>query len=110
MAVTLTQAQLSAAIRLGDNAEEVAEAMRLLSFTTEAISRHLGAAYETTPEVIVNEAAIRLAGYLFDQPNAGRGLSFANAGRNSGAWRCFCPTGCTGQGPRAKPLRRRKRP
>ena len=91
MAVTLTQAQLSAAIRLGDNAEEVAEATRLLSFTTEAISRHLGAAYETTPEVIVNEAAIRLAGYLFDQPNAGRGLSFANAGRNSGAWTMLLP-------------------
>ena len=91
MALTLTQAQLSAAIRLGDNAEEVAEATRLLAFVTEAISRHLGAAYEAAPEVIVNEAAIRLAGYLFDQPNAGRGLSFANAGRNSGAWTILLP-------------------
>ena len=91
MAVTLTQAELSAAIRLGDSTEEVAEATRLLAFTTEAISRHLGAAYETAPEVIVNEAAIRLAGYLFDQPNAGRGLSFANAGRNSGAWAILLP-------------------
>ena len=91
MAITLTQTQLSAAIRLGDNAEEIAEASRLLAFTTEAISRHLGAAYEAAPEVIVNEAAIRLAGYLFDQPNAGRGLSFANAGRNSGAWTMLLP-------------------
>ena len=91
MALTLTQAELSAAIRLGDSAEEVAEATRLLAFVIEAISRHLGAAYEDAPEVIVNEAGIRLAGYLFDQPNAGRGVSFANAGRNSGAWTILLP-------------------
>ena len=91
MAVTLTQAELSAAIRLGDSAEENAEAARLLAFATEAITRHLGDAYETTPEAIVNEAGIRLAAYLFDMPNAGRGLSFANAGRNSGAWTILLP-------------------
>ena len=91
MALTLTQVELSAAIRLGDSAEEVAEATRLLAFTTEAISRHLGDAYEDAPEAVVNEASIRLAGYLFDQPNAGRGLSFANAGRNSGAWAILLP-------------------
>ena len=91
MALTLTQVELSAAIRLGDSAEEVAEATRLLAFTTEAISRHLGDAYEDAPEAVVNEAAIRLAAYLFDSPNAGRGLSFANAGRNSGAWAILLP-------------------
>ena len=91
MALTLTQAELSAAIRLGDSAEEVAEATRLLAYVTEAITRHLADAYDTAPEAIVNEAAIRLAGYLFDQPNAGRGLSFANAGRNSGAWAILLP-------------------
>ena len=91
MAISLTHAELSAAIRLGDSAEETAEALRLLAFTTEAISRHLGASYEAAPQVIVNESAIRLAGYLFDQPNAGRGVSFANAGRNSGAWTLLLP-------------------
>ena len=91
MAVTLTQGELSAAIRLGDSAEEIAEATRLLAYVTEAITRHLADAYDTAPEAIVNEAAIRLAGYLFDQPNAGRGLSFANAGRNSGAWAILLP-------------------
>ena len=50
MAITLTQGELSAAIRLGDSPEEVAEATRLLAFTTEAISRHLGDAYEDAPE------------------------------------------------------------
>ena len=91
MAVTLTQAELSAAIRLGDSAEEVAEATRRLAYATAAIEQHLGDVYANAPEVIVNEAAIRLAGYLFDQPNAGRGLSFANAGRNSGAWAILLP-------------------
>ena len=91
MAVTLTQVQLSAAIRLGDSTEETAESMRLLTYVMAAISRHLGDAYEDAPEVIVNEAAIRLAGYLFDQPNAGRGVSFANSGRNSGAWAILLP-------------------
>ena len=91
MALTLTVADLTSAIRLGDSAEEVAEATRLLAYVTEAISRHLGNAYEDAPETIVNEAGIRLAGYLFDQPNAGRGLSYANAGRNSGAWAILLP-------------------
>ena len=91
MALTLTQAELSAAIRLGDSAEETAESTRLLAYVTEAITRHLGDAYEAAPEAIVNEAAIRLAAYLFDMPNAGRGLSYANAGRNSGAWTILLP-------------------
>ena len=91
MAVTLSQAELSAAIRLGDSAEETAESTRLLAYVTAAISTHLADAYEDAPEAVVNEAGIRLAGYLFDQPNAGRGLSFANAGRNSGAWAILLP-------------------
>ena len=91
MALTLTQVELAAALRLGDSAEEVAEATRLLAYVTAAITKHLGASYEDAPEAVVNEAAIRLAGYLFDMPNAGRGLSFANAGRNSGAWTILLP-------------------
>ena len=91
MAITLTQSELSAALRLGDSAEETAEATRLLAYVTEAISRHLGDAYEDAPRAVVNEAAVRLAAYLFDQPFAGRGLAFANAGRNSGAWTILLP-------------------
>ena len=91
MAITLTVAEVSAAIRLGSSTEETAESTRLLTYVMAAISRHLGDAYEAAPEAVVNEAGIRLAGYLFDQPNAGRGLSFANAGRNSGAWTILLP-------------------
>ena len=87
MAVTLTQAQLSAALRMGSTTEENAEATRLLAYATEAVTKH---APEAT-DVAHNEAAIRLAGYLFDQPSAGRGMAFANALRNSGAGTILLP-------------------
>ena len=91
MAVTLDVAGLRGALRLGSSAEETAEATRLLAFSAEAISRHLSAAYEATPEVIVNEGAVRLAAYLYDQPNAGRGVGFANAMRGSGCSSILLP-------------------
>ena len=91
MALTLTPAGLSAAIRLGDSPEETAEATRLLGYVTAAITQHLGTSFEGAPEAVVDEAAIRLGAYLFDMPNAGRGLSYANAGRNSGAWTILLP-------------------
>ena len=87
MAVTLTQSQLSAALRLGTSAEEVAEATRLLGYATEAVTQHAPHA----PDAVQNEAAIRLAGYLFDQPFAARGGTYANALRNSGAARMLLP-------------------
>ena len=85
MAVTLTVAALSQSIRLGGSGEETEQATRLLAYATEAISRHLGTAYEDAPEAILNEAAIRLAGYLYDQPTAPTGAGHTNALRNSGA-------------------------
>ena len=87
MAVTLTVEELTAALRLGDSPEELAEATRLLAYTSESVERHAPGA----PDVALNEAAIRLAGYLFDAPNAGRGLSFAHSFRNSGAAAILLP-------------------
>ena len=82
MAITLTQGELSAALRLGDSPEETAESARLLTYVTEAISRHLGDAYATAPEAIVNEAAIRLGADLFVRPTECRtgAFTYANAG------------------------------
>lgn len=91
MAVTLDVAGVRGALRLGDSAEETAEATRLLAYATEAISRHLGDAYADTPAVIVNEGALRLAAFLYDQPNAGRGVAYANAMRSSGAGAILLP-------------------
>lgn len=91
MAITLSADQLKAALRLGDSAEETAEATRLLAYATEAVSKHLGDAYEGTAAVIVDEAATRLAGYLYEQPGASLGTGYANALRNSGAGAMLLP-------------------
>ena len=91
MALTLTRGELAKAIRVGPTVEESDEVMRLLTYATEAISKHLGAAYATTPAAVCNEAAVRLCGYLYDQPTASRGEAFAHAMRNSGAARMLLP-------------------
>ena len=60
MAVTITVAELRAALRLNDTAEETAEVTRLLAYSTEAVVNHAPAA----PDKVHDEAARRLAGYL----------------------------------------------
>ena len=84
MAVTLTTAELANALRVGDSAEETAEVTRLLAYSTEAVVKH-------APDATANEAVVRLSSYLFDMPNAGSGVRYANAGRNSGAWAILQP-------------------
>ena len=87
MAVTLTVAELVAALRLGDSVEEHAEVTRLLSYCTEAVTQHAPEASDTA----MNEAVRRLSGYLFDQPEASRSDGYANALRSSGASRMLLP-------------------
>ena len=87
MVVTLTIAELTAAMRLSDSPEELAEATRLLAYATEAVTQHV----PTAPDAVHNEAVRRLAGYLYDQPEAARGDAYANALRNSGAARMLLP-------------------
>ena len=81
MTVTLTAGQLANAIRVGDTVEETEIVDRLLGVGTELV----GSYAPNAPDLIQNEAVVRLGGYLFDQPNAGRGVNYANALRNSGA-------------------------
>ncbi len=83
MAVTLTVEQLRSALRLTDSVEETAEATRLLAYATEAVTKHAPSA----ANVAHDEAVRRLAGYLYDMPEAARGDGYANALRNSGAAR-----------------------
>ena len=87
MAVTLTVAELLAALRLGTSEEETAEVTRLRAYATEAVTLHAPSASDTA----MNEAVRRLAGFLFDQPEAGRGMAYANALRSSGAQRMLLP-------------------
>ncbi|MDE0456260.1 MAG: hypothetical protein OXI15_03105 [Chromatiales bacterium] len=89
--VTITVAELADAIRVGTTAEEVAEVTRLRDYAITAIAQHLGHTYRTTPANVLNEAAVRLVGYLYDVPLVNRADGFANAMRNSGAARMLLP-------------------
>lgn len=91
MAITITVSELAAALHLGDSDEETAEVTRLLGYVSEAVGEHLGDAYAACPDVVVTEAARRLAGYLFDMPEAGRGEHYGNSIRNSGCGRILLP-------------------
>ena len=91
MAVSVTVRELVAALRLGSTDEEAAEAERLLAVASAVVERHLGDAFDDAPDAIVGEAAIRLCGYWFDQPLAGRGSGFADGLRNSGALQILAP-------------------
>ena len=86
---SITVADLSRALRAGDDAESQAEIGRLLGVAEALIKRHLRGA--DCPVEIRGEAVIRVASYLFDQPTAGRTVSFANAMRNSGAAALIAP-------------------
>ena len=87
MAVTITVAELVAALRLTDSTEETAEVTRLLAYATEAVVKHAPSA----PDVAHNEAVRRITGYLHDQPEASMGDAYANAMRSSGAARALLP-------------------
>ena len=91
MAVTITVDALAAAMRVGTTAEETEEVTRLRTYAIDAIEHHLGTAYGTTPDSVVNEATVRLASYLYDQPTVSGRDGFANAMRNSGAGRMLLP-------------------
>ena len=103
MPVTLTVAQLSAAIRVGDSAEELAECTRLLSYGTVAVEHHA----PESPDAVLDMACIRLAGYLYDQPGTSSRANFANALRNSGAARMLLPYRVHRAGPVAGAVRKR---
>ena len=85
--MALTDSSLMNALRVGDSTEETAEVSRLRTYAEAAVTKHAPDA----PDAIAEEAQIRLAAYLFDQPNAGRGVAFANALRNSGAASILLP-------------------
>ena len=87
MAIDITVDALKAAVRVGGTAVEETEITRIRDYAIAEISQYVGTAYTTIDPIILNEAAIRLVGYLYDQPSIARGSAFANALRNSGAGR-----------------------
>ena len=88
MAVTLTAAELAAALRIGDTPAETVEVTRLLLlYVRDAIPRHA----PNAPDAVHNEASIRLAGYIYDSPGAARGTAYGNPLRHSGAAAMLLP-------------------
>ena len=81
--MALTDVQFRAALRIGDAPEEVAQATRIRTYVYTAIERHVN--FTVIPDEVRDEAAVRLGGYLYDQPHVGRSGSFANSLRSSGA-------------------------
>ena len=79
--MALTATQLRDALRLGTDADTLAQVTRLLAVATAAVEEHAPAA----PDAFKDEAVVRLAGYWFDQPNFAEGSGTAAALRNSGA-------------------------
>ena len=87
MAVTVDVLQLANALRVSDTTQETEIVTRLLAVGTEIVTRYA----PNAPDSTANEAVVRVASYLFDQPNAGRGVNHANAFRNSGAQSLLAP-------------------
>jgi len=84
--MALNTTQLAAALRLGDGVNAPAEPLASI------LTRLLGVASATAdllaptaPEAIRDEAAIRMAAYLYEAPDAQRGSGYASSWNNSGA-------------------------
>ena len=80
--MALTVSQLATAIRAGTSAQETEIVTRLLAVAVAQVIAYAGNA---PPEDVRDEAAIRIAAYLYDMPNAVRNAAYASALRNSGA-------------------------
>ena len=76
---------LAAALRITDGTmpeEPIKGILRRLKTVAEA---HANIEAPEAPDKVRDEACIRMAAYLYDQPSTGSGLGYANAWRNSGA-------------------------
>ena len=84
MVVSITD--LASAMRLGDGVaappEPVASILTRLMAVASATVEHRAS---DAPDDIKDEAVIRMASYLYDQPTAASGDRYAGAFRNSGA-------------------------
>ena len=85
MPVTVTALQLAAAMRIGDGTSALVEPQsilvdRVLASATAIVERYAPDA----PDAIHDEAAIRLAGFLYDAP-PGASNRFTNPFHDSGA-------------------------
>ena len=83
MAVTITPQNLITELRLGDSLEELELATRRLAYASEEVI----AEAEGATDACHNEACIRLASFIYDQPTSSPDNRYANALKSSGAQR-----------------------
>ncbi len=86
MAVKITALQLAARIQLGDGETALEEPTAgivdgLLATATAMVEKYAA----TAPDAVQDTAVVRIAGWLYDSPNAAQGRAFAHALENSGA-------------------------
>ena len=86
LAMAITTLQLAAEMRLGDGVTPLDEPLsgileRLHDTAVHIVERRAPDA----PASVQDEATVRLAAYLYDQPNAGMGSRFSFAWQSSGA-------------------------
>ena len=83
--MALTVSNLAAALRITDGSAEPEEPTLSILNRLLGVSEAFVSVAEGAPDAVVEEAQVRLCGYLYDQPTSGRRDSYANAFRNSGA-------------------------
>lgn len=82
-------AQLANSLRITSPSAEETEILTRTLATSDAIVDVYSTT--TTPETVKDEAIIRLASYLYDQPTSPAGIQYAAAARNSGALTLLAP-------------------
>ena len=87
MAITITVAEVTRAVRAGSGDATTAEITRLLEYATIVIDDYV----DDAPDVVANQAAVMLVGYIFDRPTTYRYASYANLIRNSGVGSVLLP-------------------
>ena len=80
MAITLTDGQFAAALRIEQTVIDPA-----VSRLRSAVSAYVDQRAPLVPAAIGDEAVSRMGGYLYDAPESARGDSYASAWLNSGA-------------------------
>lgn len=84
--MALTVAQLSAALRIGDGTAEPEEPTLSILTRLKGVGEAIVEVESPgAPDAIKDEAVIRVAGYLYDQPEAPSMAGHATAWMNSGA-------------------------
>ena len=84
--MAITVIQLAAALRLGDGVTAPAEPINgILTRLKGVAESFIDKTAPSCPSAIRDEAVVRMAGYGYDSPRAGQGMSYADAWRNSGA-------------------------